>query len=127
MFYLALTLVFALIVAVFAVQNDVAVSVRFLAWGFETSLVIVILGSAVLGALMVGLPGLFRQLALRLKLREVQSRLRRSQDELAHSRAEVVRQAAEFQAQKPGAGGRGAKDGASKEAPSKEAGHEEKA
>lgn len=97
--YLILALVFALIVAVFAVQNAVPVSIRFLAWGFETSLVYVILGSAALGALSAGLPGLFKQLSLRLKLWDTQSRLRKSEGELSHARAEVARLTAERQAE----------------------------
>lgn len=51
MFYLILAFAFSLVVAVFAVQNSVAVTISFLSWSFQTSLVIVILGAATFGAL----------------------------------------------------------------------------
>ncbi|HMM21210.1 MAG TPA: LapA family protein [Selenomonadales bacterium] len=53
MLYLFLALVFSLFVAIFAVQNSLPVVVSFLYWSSQTSLVIVILGSAVLGALIM--------------------------------------------------------------------------
>ncbi len=49
--YLFFTLFISVIVAVFAVQNSVSVSLNFVVWTMQTSLVIVILGSALLGAL----------------------------------------------------------------------------
>ncbi|MDT8901024.1 LapA family protein [Anaeroselena agilis] len=53
MLSLVLALVFALLVAVFAIQNSLPVTVAFLAWSFQTSLVLVILGAAIFGALAV--------------------------------------------------------------------------
>lgn len=53
MLYLFLALVFSLFVAIFAVQNSLTVVVSFLSWNFQTSLVIIILGSAILGALVI--------------------------------------------------------------------------
>lgn len=41
------------VLALFALQNMEAVSVRFLLWSYETTLVLVILGSAALGACFV--------------------------------------------------------------------------
>ena len=41
--------------AVFALQNMEAVSVRFLLWSYDTTLVPVILGSAALGACLVAI------------------------------------------------------------------------
>ncbi len=45
-------LMFAIVIAIFALQNTVTVHVRFLAWEYETSLVLIILGSATLGAIL---------------------------------------------------------------------------
>ena len=53
MLSLVLALVFALIVAAFAIQNSLPVTVSFVTWSFQTSLVIVILGAATFGALAV--------------------------------------------------------------------------
>lgn len=49
--YLFFTLFISVIVAIFAVQNAVSVSLNFALWTIQTSLVIVILGSALLGAI----------------------------------------------------------------------------
>ncbi|MDK2925725.1 MAG: hypothetical protein PWQ41_1499, partial [Bacillota bacterium] len=48
MFILVVALLCALLVAVFAVQNSVPVTVTFLGWRLEMSLVLIILGAAVL-------------------------------------------------------------------------------
>ncbi len=53
MLYLLFALVFSLVVAAFAIQNSLPVTVSFVTWSFQTSLVIVILGSAIFGALAV--------------------------------------------------------------------------
>ncbi|HHU50735.1 MAG TPA: LapA family protein [Firmicutes bacterium] len=56
-----LTLVFSLLVAVFALQNAYPVTVHFLAWKFEASLALVILFSVLAGALLFGFFGLAHQ------------------------------------------------------------------
>lgn len=53
MMNLLLAFIFALFVAVFAVQNSLPVTVTFLMWSFQTSLVIIILGSATFGAMTI--------------------------------------------------------------------------
>ncbi|MDF2571581.1 MAG: Lipopolysaccharide assembly protein domain protein, partial [Sporomusa sp.] len=53
MMNLLFAFIFALLVAVFAVQNSLPVTVTFLTWGFQTSLVIIILGSATFGAMTI--------------------------------------------------------------------------
>ncbi|MGI6604322.1 MAG: LapA family protein [Firmicutes bacterium] len=80
---LVLALVCALLVAVFAVQNSVPVAVTFLTWRFEMSLVLVILGSAALGAVAVFLLAMLRLMRQGRLLREANQKARRLQDELA--------------------------------------------
>ena len=53
--YLIFALLLALLVAIFAVQNAERVTIDFLVWTFQTSLVIVILVSAGVGALLAAL------------------------------------------------------------------------
>jgi putative membrane protein len=53
MLSLLLALVFSLLVAAFAIQNSLPVTVSFAVWSFQTSLVLVILGAATFGALAV--------------------------------------------------------------------------
>lgn len=52
--YLFFTLVISIVVAVFAVQNAADVTVGFLMWTYQTSLVVVILGAALMGATAMG-------------------------------------------------------------------------
>jgi len=55
--YLPLILSFLMIlgITIFALQNGLPLEVKFLAWGFKSSLIAVILGSALIGALIVSL------------------------------------------------------------------------
>jgi lipopolysaccharide assembly protein A len=55
---LFIAFLFAILIAVFALQNTVAVSVHFLVWDYDTSLVLIILGSAMLGAMLTFLASL---------------------------------------------------------------------
>jgi putative membrane protein len=73
---------FALAIAIFAVQNSSMVAIRVLGWGLETSLVLVIIGAAALGALSVTVVGLPRAIRLRLKLREYEGRIKRLEAEI---------------------------------------------
>jgi uncharacterized integral membrane protein len=54
-------LFFALIVAVFAVQNAAAVPLHVLFWNFHASLALIMIGSAFVGALFSSLLSLFRK------------------------------------------------------------------
>ncbi|MEW6724599.1 MAG: LapA family protein [Bacillota bacterium] len=79
---LILALVFILLVAVFAVQNSLAVAVRFFSWQAEISLVLVILGSVVLGAFIVGLISAFKQLKSGLKTWDLKARNKKLEADL---------------------------------------------
>jgi len=69
-FYLVIALLFAMLVSLFAVQNAVQVDILFLFWRIESiSLVVVILGSAFIGACVAGLIGFVNQLRLRKKMK----------------------------------------------------------
>lgn len=50
--FLILVIIICMLVALFAVQNAVAVSLNFVFWSFSTSLVLVILGSFLMGVLV---------------------------------------------------------------------------
>lgn len=83
---LVLALLFALAVAGFAVQNAEPITVRFLQWEARTSLVVVILGAAAVGALSVGLAGGFRQLRTGWRVRNLQNMTQRLEQELEQVR-----------------------------------------
>ena len=82
-FYWILSLLFALIVALFAIQNAEAVDIRFLTWQFkDISLVLVILGSAVAGAVILFIVGAMKQVKMAWKIREAEGKIRKLEIEL---------------------------------------------
>jgi uncharacterized integral membrane protein len=69
-----LALLFAVVVALFAILNAQAVTVDFMFGEIEISLALVILISAFAGATILGFLGLFRQIKAGFKLRDMQSK-----------------------------------------------------
>ena len=70
MYLLILTLTFALLVAVFAIQNAALVTVKFFWITTQVPLVLIILGSALAGALIVFLIATYRQFRPKRKNKE---------------------------------------------------------
>ena len=69
-------LAFAVLVAMFAIQNSALVSISFFKWQLkDISLAVVILVSAAAGALAVGLFTFVREIGLRLSLRSCNAKL----------------------------------------------------
>ncbi|MCR4402218.1 MAG: lipopolysaccharide assembly protein LapA domain-containing protein [Firmicutes bacterium] len=84
-------LAFALLVAVFAIQNSMPVTVTFLRWRLtDVSLALVILGSAAAGALVIALLGAVREIGLRLSLRSLRGRAERLTHELETTRGKAA-------------------------------------
>jgi lipopolysaccharide assembly protein A len=71
--FLFLALVLALLTAAFALQNTKAVTVRLLLWEYQTSLVLVILGSAGAGIVLTFLSSLGRRWRRGRSIRSLQS------------------------------------------------------
>lgn len=76
-FYLIVALLLATLVAIFAVQNAAEITVRFLVWTFQSSVVVVILISAGMGALLAALVSLPQTLKARRRLKETEAKLKR--------------------------------------------------
>src|SRR5690606_2777968 len=76
---LVIALLFALAVAVFAVQNAESISFRLCGWQSETSLVFVVLAAAAAGAVAAGLVGLVKQIKSSLRIRQLQHRLQKAE------------------------------------------------
>jgi uncharacterized integral membrane protein len=74
-FILLIALIFALLVAAFAIQNAITVQVVLFTWQFKTSLVLIIFGSAILGALSVGLFSLVQFIQWKVKLKRKERRI----------------------------------------------------
>ncbi len=87
--YLVSALIFALLVAIFAIQNTTVVVINFLMWKFHTSLVLVILGSALLGALCIFLLGSFKNFGAWRKQRELEGKNRHLTNQVNELEAEL--------------------------------------
>jgi putative membrane protein len=79
---LIFALFFALITAVFAVANVNSVPVNFLISKTDIPLILVILGSTLLGGLIVGLFGIIRQYRLQKKISSLEKELTKLQTEM---------------------------------------------
>jgi len=64
-------------IAVFAIQNNSAVVIRFLAWRLESALSLVILLSALLGVVLTAMLGMVRHWRLRSRIRQLENQLAR--------------------------------------------------
>lgn len=100
MFVLAALLVLLAAVAIFAGQNADLVPVNVLGAHFEWPLAGLVLIALVAGALAAFLVGLFRQLRLRLKIRETGGKLRRSETDFAAAKTELEKAKAELETAK---------------------------
>lgn len=72
---LVVALLFALAVAVFAVQNAESIVVQLFSLELETSLVVVVLAAAAAGAVTAGIIGVVRQVKSTLRIRQLQAQV----------------------------------------------------
>ncbi len=70
-FYLILALVFSLIIAIVALANNEPVTVSYIFGRAEVSLILLILGSAFVGALVMGFFAIFRSIRTAISFREM--------------------------------------------------------
>jgi uncharacterized integral membrane protein len=83
-----LALAFSILIAIFAVQNTTAVAVQFLTFRAEAVAVsVLVLISALLGALAILFFGLSREVSLRFKQRSVSQQLKQAQARIAELEA----------------------------------------
>lgn len=66
-----ISLLFAILVAIFAIQNSGSVEINFLFTKFTISQAVVILSSAIVGALIVLLLGLVKQIKQNMKIKQL--------------------------------------------------------
>jgi putative membrane protein len=62
-------------IALFAVQNNASVMVRFLLWEIQQPLSLVVLFSVLMGIVLTALVGVVRQWKLRSRIRELEGKL----------------------------------------------------
>lgn len=99
---LILALAFSLLIAVIAIANNEVVSVNYLFGRTQVSLIVLILGSAIAGALAMGLFALFRGVRTAFRFREtrrrqeeLQKRIGVLEEEKALLEAELIRRKAQ--------------------------------
>mgnify|MGYP006284252349 FL=1 len=86
---LIVALVFAIIVAIFSIQNAGPVSLLFFGWEFSTSLVVVVLGSAVLGALIMWIISSFKQLKIKKEKKNLRKEINNLNNEKEALESEI--------------------------------------
>ena len=67
---------FALLVGVFAIQNHTPATLKFFSWQIDTSLAVVAIGGLALGALLIGILGIIKQVKARIKIRSLNSKIK---------------------------------------------------
>jgi len=92
--FFILALVFAILVATFALQNAYPVTIYFLKWEFEASFGLVILICLLIGAVAVGGLGLVHQATSRLKARSRKQEAAEEREETGDGRPELIDDAA---------------------------------
>ncbi len=85
-----LALLFALIVAIFAIQNAQPVTVDFMFNQFQISLALVVLVSAFAGAIILGFLGIFRQVKAGFKIREMNSKTKKLEEQLKDTEGKLT-------------------------------------
>ncbi|AYO30748.1 DUF1049 domain-containing protein [Biomaibacter acetigenes] len=96
---LVFALIFALLVAIFAISNANEVVIRF-PWGnYPISQALVILGSAAIGSVVVLMLGVFSQVKSKIKMWEYQGKIKKLEKELKEVKEqyETVKKAMEAQ------------------------------
>lgn len=101
-FGVILALIFSLVIAVFAIANNQPIVVNYLYGKTEISAVVVILGAAILGALVMFLLNIFKQIKTGFRLRNLQGQvndLSARVDELTGERDALLVQIGQLQEQ----------------------------
>ena len=88
MAYLLVALLGAAI-ALFAIQNNSTVVIRFLAWQIEGALSLVVLLSALAGVVLTALLGVVRHWKLRSRIRQLENQLARAQASASQASARI--------------------------------------
>lgn len=97
---LLVALVFAILIAVFALQNTAVVHVQLLVWDYETSLVLVILGSAMVGAVLTFVASLGPRIRRAREIRRLEETVESQGERIRHLEA-VIAQSRDSSASDP--------------------------
>lgn len=99
-FGVILALVFSLVIAIFAIANNQPIEVNYLYGKAEVSAIIIILGSAILGALVIFLLSMFRQIRMGFQIRGLRNEIedhKKKALELEKERERLMAQVEQFE------------------------------
>jgi uncharacterized integral membrane protein len=80
---LIISIIFLLLVVVFAVQNAQMVPIMFLTWSLDLNLALVVLGSASIGVIVGAVWSWLRGMSSRGRIKELQRQLSAAQDKVS--------------------------------------------
>ncbi|MDI6600741.1 MAG: LapA family protein [Thermoanaerobacteraceae bacterium] len=80
-YYIILVLIFAILVSIFAISNAAPVNINFLYWHYTISQALVILLSAAIGALAIGIVGIFGQIRSSLRIKGLNNKIKTMEKE----------------------------------------------
>lgn len=80
---LVISVIFLLLIVIFAVQNVQVVPITFLTWSTSLNLALVVLGSASIGVIIGSLWSWFRGIQMRGRVKELQRQLDASQERVS--------------------------------------------
>ncbi len=95
-----IALLFSILIALFAILNNEVVEINYLLGSAPVSIVIVILASAFLGALVVGVLSLVGRIKASLRFREYDSKFKKMEEKLEYLKereAELMGQVSEME------------------------------
>jgi len=95
MFYLLFAVVFSAIIAIFAVQNAVVVTISFLTWRMESSLAVIVVVAAGIGILIALSIEMMIQVRLRFRLRQSNNKIKELEAQLERYIADAAKSAKE--------------------------------
>ena len=81
-FGVVVALLFSLLIAIFAIANNQPITINFLYGKAEVSAIVVILGSAIAGAVVMGILNLVRNVKQGLKIRNLKQERKKLEDQL---------------------------------------------
>ncbi|WP_372995761.1 lipopolysaccharide assembly LapA domain-containing protein [Lutispora sp.] len=82
-FIIVISMIFALFIALFAIQNATVITINFLWYKFNLSQAVVILGSALFGILIMLPFDIVKRVRFRIKINELNSKIKKLDEELS--------------------------------------------
>lgn len=90
-FIIVISMIFALFIALFAIQNATVITINFLWYKFNLSQAVVILGSALFGILIMLPFDIVKRVRFRIKINELNSKIKKLDEELSIAKETIIK------------------------------------